>query len=106
MSHLKEKGDSIELPHPGQYVEQLHFFHADEWDLDGFDTEWGDFSEQNAIECVDFFINIMIKSQQFSSRLPTVGGEVHVGLITKMGGFRFASKEELRHGEHAIDIQD
>jgi hypothetical protein len=30
----------------------------------------------------------MIKSQQFSDRLPTVGGDVHLGIITKSEGFK------------------
>jgi len=69
---------------------------ADNWALEGFEANWGDFSEQNAIECVDFFVNIMIKSQQFSSGMPTVGGEVHIALITK-DKVRFVSKEEYCH---------
>jgi hypothetical protein len=101
--HLKDKNITIELPKPNSYVKTLHFFN-DEYGLDGFDARWGDFSEQNAIECVDFFINIMIKSQQFSSSLPTVGGDVHIALITKEKGFRYISGEELRHGEHFVEL--
>ncbi len=101
--YLKEQSISIELPKPESYGEALFFF-DDNYDLDGFDARWGDFSEQNAIECVDFFINIMIKSQQFSSRLPTVGGDVHIALITKEKGFRYISGEELRHGEHFVEL--
>lgn len=74
---------------------------ADGWGLQGFQADWGDFSEQNAIECVDFFVNIMVKSQQFSSSLPTVGGEVHIALINK-NKFRFVSKEEYYHAGHNI----
>jgi len=74
---------------------------ADNWELEGFHSDWGDFSEQNAIECVDFFVNIMIKSQQFSSSLPTVGGEVHIALINK-DKFRFVSKEEYYHAGHNV----
>ena len=100
--HLKANNISINLPRPSVYANKLFFF--DNWDLDGFEADWDDFSEQNAIECVDFFTNIMIKSQQFSSRLPTVGGEVHIALITKSEGFKFISREELRHGEHIVEI--
>ena len=39
----------------------------------------------------------MIKSQQFSSMLPVVGGDVHISLITKEDGFRFISREEYEH---------
>ena len=30
----------------------------------------------------------MIKSQQFSDKLPTVGGDVHLSIITKTEGFK------------------
>jgi hypothetical protein len=72
---------------------------AGNWRLEEFEANWGDFSEQNAIECVDFFVNIMIKSQQFSSGIPTVGGEVHIILITK-DKVKFVSKEEYSHAGH------
>ena len=76
-----------------------------DWDLNGFDANWGDFSEQNAIECVNFFVEIMIKSQQFSSSLPTVGGEVHIALITKEKGFSWISREEYEHEGHLTPIE-
>ena len=47
----------------------------------------------------------MIKSQQFSSRLPVVGGEKHIAIITKTGGLRFVSEERLVHGIHSIPIE-
>lgn len=101
--HLKNSNIKVELPKPKKYSDTLRLFN-DDYDLDGFDARWGDFSEQNAIQCVDFFINIMIKSQEFSSRLPTVGGDVHISLITKEKGFRYISGEELRHGEHLVEL--
>ena len=82
-------------------IKELDMFSGG-WDLEGFNANWGDFSEQNAIECVNFFVNIMIKSQQFSYGMPTVGGEVHIALITKKDGFRFISKEEYHHEGHFV----
>lgn len=94
---LKQKDISIEIPDLSENdKKQLEMF-SDGWDLDGLNTNWGDFSEQNAIECVDFFVDIMIKSQQFSEGMPSVGGQVHIALITKTEGFRFASREEYSH---------
>jgi len=101
---LKKQGAPLELPKPESYKEKLYLF-SDEWDLDGFEARFGDFSEQNAIVCVDFFVDIMIKSQQFSSRLPVVGGEKHIAIITRTGGFRFVSEERLVHGVHSIPIE-
>ena len=99
---LKKQNISVEIPVLSiKDINELDMF-SDGWDLDGFNANWGDFSEQNAIECVDFFVNIMIKSQQFSEGMPTVGGEVHIALITKQEGFRFISKEEYYHGSHFV----
>lgn len=93
--HLDKSGIEAVLPAPEEYKDDLRVF--DNWRLDEFEANWGDFSEQNAIECVNFFVEIMIKSQQFSESMPTVGGNVHIGLITKGDGFRFVSKEEWEH---------
>lgn len=95
---LKQNNIEFEIPEiTKDEISELDIFNN--WKLEGFDANWGDFSEQNAIECVDFFVNIMIKSQQFSSGMPTVGGEVHIALITK-DKFRFISKEEYHHSGH------
>ena len=64
-------GAVFKIPKPEEYADDLVLFN--EWDMDGLTALWGDFSEQNAIECIDFLVGIMIKSQQFSDRLPTVG---------------------------------
>ena len=73
------------------------------WDIRGLDANFGDFSEQNAIDCVDFFIEIMIRAQAVSSQLPTVGGDVHIAVIRE-DGFRFVSRQEWTHGDHSIEI--
>jgi hypothetical protein len=99
---LKEKGVTLELPSYKNYPE---LFPLHNWNFDGFDANWGDFSEQNAIECVNFFVEIMIKSQQFSSRLPMVGGNVHIVLITKEDGFRFISRREYLHEGYATRME-
>jgi 20S proteasome alpha/beta subunit len=93
--YLEKKGITEELPRWDVYKNELSLLK--DLELNRFDAEWGDFSEQNAIECVNFFVEIMIKSQQFSRGLPTVGGAVHIGLITKKNGFQFISKEEYEH---------
>jgi hypothetical protein len=95
---LNTKGIGEELPGYAEYKDELSLFK--DWSLNGFDANWGDFSEQNAVECVDFFVEVMARSQQLSSHLPTVGGEIHIGLITKEKGFKFISKELLVHKGH------
>lgn len=101
---LKKQNISFELPKPESYKGKLDVF-SDDWKLDEFEGRMGDFSEQNAIEFVDFLIDIMIKSQQFSPSLPVVGGEKHIAIITKAGGFRFVSEERLVHGIHSIPVE-
>lgn len=95
---LNKKEILEELPGYGDYKNELSLFNN--WKLNGFEADWGDFSEQNAVECVDFFVEVMARSQQLSSHLPTVGGEIHIGLITKEKGFKFISKELLSHKGH------
>jgi len=95
-SYLKQKGINENLPVVDDKLKkQLNFF--DQWGLDGFDAPWGELSDQNAIECVSFFVEIMINCQQFSARMPTVGGDVHISLINKQEGFKFVSREEYVH---------
>jgi hypothetical protein len=101
---LAKQNISFTLPKPDAYKDKLSLF-GDDWNLDGFEARMGDFSEQNAIEFVDFLIDIMIKSQQFSSRLPVVGGEKHIAIITKTSGFRWVSEERLVHGTHSIPME-
>ncbi len=90
-----------DLPAPGP---ELDLFHGN-WRLQGLQANWGEFSEQNAINCVDFFLQIMIGSQDVSSRLPTVGGDVHIAVIRK-DGFHPVSKEVWRHGGHEVFIPE
>ena len=102
--YLKEKGITEELPKGNNLVDGLSSFR--DWDFLGFDANLGDFSNQNAIECVDWFVGIMIKSHEFRSHLPMVGGNVHVGLITKDKGFNFISKEEYTYKGHGVTMED
>jgi hypothetical protein len=64
-------------------------------------TDVGSLSEQAGIDFVTFLIHTMIKSQEFSTSIPTVGGDIHIGLITSADGFRWISKEEYKVQDHA-----
>lgn len=75
---------------------------GDVFGLPGLEANWGDFSEQTAIDCVAYFIGIMREGQRFSSRMPTVGGSIHIALINRRRGFRFISREEYRHEDHRV----
>ena len=102
---LDSKKVKLTLPSPLKYVKELHLF-SDKWNIEGLNAPWGDFSVQNAIECVSWLVDIMCKSQQLSSALPTVGGEIHIGLITKSHGFKFVSRREYQHGEFTIPREE
>ena len=104
ISQFKIKGiNDLELPavEMNKLLPEEQRMFANNWDLNHFFANWGDFSEQNAIECVDFFVNIMIKSQQFSFGMPTIGGDTHIALITEKS-FDFISKEEYHHGNYSV----
>ena len=98
---IVKAGLTFEVPTPDSWGEELQLFNN--WSLNGLDADIADFSEQNAIDCVDFFIEIMIRVQAVSSRLPTVGGDINISVIRK-DGFRFVSRQEWRHRDHSIRI--
>lgn len=101
---LEASGNALKLKRPEEFGDELDLF--TNWNIEGVDAEIGAFSEQNAIECVDFLVNVMIKSQQFSSEMPTVGGEVQLAVIKKVSGFIFVSKREWRHGDYAVEVKE
>lgn len=103
--YLQEKDIDIDLPDPNSYSEQLNLFSGN-WRLEGFSADWGNFSEQNAIDCVHWLVEIMCKAQQFSSALPTVGGEINIAIVTKSNGFRFVSRREYRVGDYSIPREE
>jgi len=98
---LKSNNIDFKIPEFTKDDSLEYSFFAGNWKLEELEASWGDLSEQNAVECVDFLVNIMIKSQQLSSGLPTVGGEVHIALVTK-DEVRFVSKEEYSCAAHLI----
>lgn len=65
-------------------------------------TDVGSLSEQAGIDFVTFLIQTMIKSQEFSASIPTVGGDIHIGLLTTAHGFQWISKEEYKAQDHSI----
>lgn len=93
----------VQLKLAEDFGDELDIFNN--WGLDGLYANWGAFSEQNAIDCVDFLVNIMIRSQQFSDQMPTVGGDVQIGIINRDRGFSFISKREWRYGSHSVPVE-
>lgn len=97
---LNDEDINYNLPEVPETLEKLDITNSS-WSS-GMSSNWSNFSEQAAIDFVDFLVDIMIKSQQFSNKLPTVGGDIHLAIITKSGGFKWISKEEYKYKDYGI----
>lgn len=97
---LESRGIQVQLNKPDEYGQELDLFKG--WRLEGLASNWGAFSEQTAVECIDFLVNIMIRSHEFSTQIPSVGGEVQIAIIKKISGFQYISKREWRHGDYRV----
>lgn len=95
-------GVDFTVPAADTFGSDLELFN--QWSPSGLEIGWADLSVQNAIECVDFLVDTVIKSQAVSSQLPTVGGDIHIAVIRKEDGFRFVSREEWKHRGHSTEI--
>jgi hypothetical protein len=101
---LARDGLSVDLPEPDSFGDELRLFHN--WSLEGLQSNWPDFSEQNAIDCVSFFLRIMIKAQDVSAKLPTVGGDVHIAVIRKEDGYCPVTKEVWTHEGYEVPVPE
>ncbi len=102
-AHVTANGYTGDLPKPGSFGTELALFQ--DWDLDSLDANWGNFSEQNAIDCISFFLGVMIQAQDVSAQLPTVGGNKHIAVIRK-DGFYPVTKEVWTHEDHQVSIPE
>lgn len=93
---------AITLPDPDPTDEGLRLFSENFGGVRGLKANIESLSEQAAINFVEFLIDTMIKAQQFSGSIPTVGGDIHIGIITKANGFCWISKEEYNFRGHAV----
>jgi len=98
---LNLKGITEVLPEYKDYGDIGQFFEYP-FEFSRLSSEIRYFSEQAAIDFVEFLVELMIKSQQFSNQIPTVGGDIHVGLIIAHEGFRLITKEHYRSKEHSV----
>ena len=104
-SHLAANQINVELPGITDLAGDFAIF-SEGWALEGLDAPWGEFSVQNAIDCVDFLVNIMIRSHQFKSQMPSVAGPVQIGVIQKNQGFTYVSERLWRHGGNVTQIKE
>jgi hypothetical protein len=100
---LKENGITVEIPPPDSTKnKELQLFHGDFGGVKGLNINRSSLSEQASINLVEFLIDTMIKAQQFSGSIPTVGGDIHIAIITKAGGFCWVSREEYLFRGHTV----
>jgi hypothetical protein len=84
---------NIAIPKPNFYDQKYNLFGDDQGGVTRIFSDVGSLSEQAGIDFVYFLVDVMIKAQEFSSSIATVGGKIHVALLTKSRPFRFISKE-------------
>ena len=53
------------------------------------------FSLQDAIDYADFLISTTIAHQRFSQRIPNVGGDIDIALVTPLDGFRWIRQKTI-----------
>ncbi len=105
---LQESKQDIALPDLDDFCAEYRIFglenpddsNSDLWRLNGFDANYSDFSDQNAINCVYWLIELMIRVQEFGNSMPTVGGDIHIAIIDRKDGFRFISEESYNLQGH------
>ena len=99
---LSEAGIELDLPEIDGNDPDFDLFGKNFGGVSGIFSDIKRLSEQAAIDFVEFLISTMIKAQEFSESLPTVGGEIHIAIITKMGGFKWISKEEYKFQDNTV----
>ncbi len=65
------------------------------WPAKGAAANYGAFSLQDAIDYAKFLIRTTADYQRFSGRLPTVGGDIDIVLVTNHRGFQWIQQKEL-----------
>ncbi len=86
---LRAQGIDIDLKLPEDFGSELKLFH--EWHLESLQMNTANYSEQTALDCAEFLINVMIKTQQFSNQVPSTGGAPKIAIIRKHTGFEMVT---------------
>jgi hypothetical protein len=92
---LKATGYTGQIPKPDFTADRFDPFSKNWAGVARLFTDIGSLSEQAGIDFVHFLLGVMIKAQEFSNSIPTVGGEIHIGALTKSDKFRWISPEEF-----------
>jgi hypothetical protein len=92
---LANHGHPLTVISPDPNDPELDLFSKGFGGVTGIFADVSDLSEQAGIDFVRFLITTMIKAQEFSSSMPTVGGEIHLAVVTKSSGFQWVTKPYL-----------
>jgi len=65
------------------------------WPKEAVAANYGAFSLQDAIDYAKFLIRTTADYQRFSGKLPTVGGDIDIALVTNHRGFQWIQQKEL-----------
>src|SRR5207245_2090124 len=96
LGQVQEIYPDLEIPKPKfRTDEKYNIFGEDQGGVTRIFSDVGSLSEQAGIDLVYFLIDVMIKAQEFSSSIATVGGKIHIGLLTKSKSLKMISREEF-----------
>jgi hypothetical protein len=82
-AHVHSINPAIDIPKPNFWDKKFDLFEKDSGGVTRLFPDVGSLSEQAGIDFVYFLVDAMIKAQQFATSIPTVGGKIHIGLLTK-----------------------
>jgi len=101
-TYIQSLNPKATIPKPDFTQQKYNIFGDDQGGVTKIFADIGSLSEQAGIDFVYFLIDVMIKSQEFASSIPTVGGKIHVAILTKSARFKWISKESYRFENEQI----
>ncbi len=90
---LKLSHPDVSLTKPNFWGKKYNPFEDDQGGVTRVFPDVGSLSEQAGIDLVYFLVSAMIQAQSFAQAIPTVGGKIHVAMLTKDTPFRWISEE-------------
>ncbi len=61
------------------------------------DIDYANLPTQDAVEFVSVLVTLQATKAKFARGVPTVGGRIHVGVITRQRGFQMINEPDLTH---------
>ncbi|WP_157942318.1 hypothetical protein [Salinibacter altiplanensis] len=88
---LNKRDDEMIASGRVEVVNALH----EVWDNQGAGPAYQVFSLQDAVNYAEFMIRTTSNHQEFSQRMPTVGGAIDIALVTPFDGFQWVRQKDL-----------